>query len=342
MQIFERVSLKNMTSKNRLVRSATWDALAAPDGSLNEEIYDIYRELAMGGVGTIVTGLTDVSPYDWALCGNMRLCSDLVIPDYKRLTDIVHEHDCRILVQLNINEYYRMERRLKQISVNELTATDIANIVKLFTDGAVRADRAGFDGVHLHLAYGWLLSRFINPETNHRTDLYGGSTENRVRIVLDIMKAIRKAVPNLHLSAKFSFFADTDGDFNISECVAISKVLSNAGIDSLEVLGRHSPKENGTKYEACYLDLALAVKAAGVDVPIILTGNNHDIVNMESLLQQHGIEMFGLSRPLIREPELPEKWSHGSTNKAKCISCGRCYTTHGKRCIFNVGGKQNG
>ena len=95
--MFEHIELNNLQIKNRLYRSATWDGLAAPDGSLNDEIYKIYEELASGGVGLIVTGLTDVSPYDWALSGNMRLCSDLVIPDYRKLADIAHKYNCRIL-----------------------------------------------------------------------------------------------------------------------------------------------------------------------------------------------------------------------------------------------------
>ncbi len=336
MEIFERAEFNNLAVKNRLLRSATWDALAAPDGSLNREIYDIYRDLASGGVGTIVTGLTDVSPYDWALAGNMRLCSDAVLDDYRKLCDIVHEYDCRILAQLNINRYNRMELRLRTVPVDELTPDDIRDIVSLFAQGAVRAYRAGFDGVQLHLAYGWLLSRFLNPNENHRTDAYGGSTENRTRVVSEIIAAVRAAAPEMHISAKFSFFTGEDGAEDIDECVEVCRILSRAGLDSLEVLGDHSVREKGTRYEACYLDLALAVKAAGVEVPLILTGNNHDIANMERLLADTGIELYGMSRPLIRQPELPGLWEKGCREKAKCISCGKCYKTRGKRCFFNI------
>lgn len=92
MEIFESVKIKGHTFKNRLVRSATWESLASAEGFLNDEIYSIYESLAKGGVGTIVTGLTDVSPYNWSLVGNMRLCSDFLIPDYKKLTDIAHRY----------------------------------------------------------------------------------------------------------------------------------------------------------------------------------------------------------------------------------------------------------
>ena len=110
--LFDKTEFCGMTVKNRFFRSATWDGLARPDGSLPEELYQIYENVAKGGVGVIVTALTDVSPYDWAIAGNMRLCSDLLIPDYKKLTELVHKYDTKIFVQLNMNNYFRMNRRI--------------------------------------------------------------------------------------------------------------------------------------------------------------------------------------------------------------------------------------
>ena len=333
-KIFEQTDLHNLKIKNRLFRSATWDGLVNPDGTLTEEIYDTHRELAVGGVGTIVTGLTDVSPYDWALVGNMRLCSDLLIPDYQRLTDIIKKHDCRVLVQLNINNFVKAERRISKVDINDLTHDDIKNIINLFLQAAIRAEKAGFDGVQIHLAYGWLLNRFVNPTHNRRSDEYGGSIENRARIVLEILTGIKESTPKLHISTKFSFYDNENGNTEVNDCVEICNQLSKNGIDSIEVLGSHSPKENDPKYEACFLDFALAVKQK-VNTPVILTGGNHDILNMERLLNETGIEYFAMSRPLIREPDLPNRWLSGDTAKAKCISCSKCYQTYGKRCVFN-------
>ena len=194
MHIFENTKLNNLNFKNRLFRSATWDGLAKPDGALTDEIYDIYEKLADGGAGAIVTGAMDVSPYDWALIGSMRLCSDLLIPDYKKLTDIVHKYDCRIFAQLNMNEYFRSEKRPVKVSIDKLTQEDIDDIVKLFADAAKRAKKADFDGVQIDLAYGWLLNRFINPTYNKRTDSYGETNENRVKIAIEIMENIKFAL----------------------------------------------------------------------------------------------------------------------------------------------------
>ncbi|MDO4568665.1 MAG: NADH:flavin oxidoreductase [Clostridia bacterium] len=331
--IFEQVNYKNLSAKNRLVRSATWEGLASPEGFLNEEIYAIYDELAKGGVGTIVTGLTDVSPYNWSLVGNMRLCSDSLIPDYKKLTDIVHRYNCCIWTELNMNQYMRPERGIVPVSIDDLTDADMQDVVSLYANAAIRAARAGFDGVQLHLAYNWFLNRMVNPKYNHRTDSYGGSTENRVRVIKDIISAIRKSDTRMHISAKFSFFDDGAGSFAMQECIAICGELERAGVESIEVLGGHSHKERGTAYEACYLELGQAAKEA-VDLPVILTGNNHSIDSMNEIHSRDGIDFFGLSRPLIREPHLPNKWKNGARTSALCISCGMCYTTNGKRCIF--------
>ena len=329
--LFETTQLNHLELKNRLFRSATWEGLANPDGSLPERVFDIYRELAQGRVGAIVTGLTDVSPYNWALMGNMRLCSDALISDYKRLTDTVHAYGCKILVQLNIDQYVRPEKRLKTVPLNELTQEDFSDIVRLFTEAALRAVKAGFDGVQLHLAYGWLLNRSVNPKYNQRTDRYGGTTENRARLVLEILQAIRSHT-HLHISAKFTFFKQESGDFAVAEGVRVCRLLSQEGIDSIEILGEHSSHEKNM-IEAAYLDLALAAKQAA-DAPIILTGTNRDIDNMESLLNERGIAYFALCRPLIREPDLPRRWRDGNRAKATCISCNGCYGTDGKRCVF--------
>ena len=337
MSIFEKTTLNHMVAKNRLVRSATWVALASPDGRLNDEIYEIYRELAAGGVGVIISELMDVSPYDWALHGNMRLCSDLLIPDYRKLTDIVHEHDCPILAQLNINEYYRMEHRLVHVPIEEMTEADIKDLIDLFAAAAKRAEAASFDGVQLHLAYDWLLGRWLSPQYNHRTDAYGGSAENRFRIVKDIISAIRDAAPSLHICAKFTFLLKPDGSYDEATGIEIGKLLLHSGLDSLEILGEHSERERGTKREACYLDFAQAVLEGEDDViPVILTGNNHDIEHMEKLLAETGIPYYGMSRPLICEPHLPNRWASGTRDKAKCLSCNGCYDTPGKRCVFNL------
>ncbi len=175
--IMEPTELAGIPVRNHLVRSATWFGLCPPDGSLTEEICQRYEELARGGVGTIVTELTDVSEWNNAIGNNMRLYSDNLISDYRRLTDLAHSIGAVIMPQLNMNRYARTAAPHMIKSVNAMTADDIRDIRRLFVEAAVRAKKCGFDAVQLHLAYGWLLYRFINPRSNRRKDEYGGGIE---------------------------------------------------------------------------------------------------------------------------------------------------------------------
>lgn len=330
--IFDETTLAGMKLKNRLFRSATWVALTEPDGSLIEPLYDIYRELASGGVGTIITELTDVSEYDAAIGTNMRLYSDELIPQYRQLVEIVHAHGVNIIPQLNMNLYVCSKAPHEIVEIDEMTLEDIEDIKRLYVEAAIRADECGFDAVQLHLAYGWLLYRFLHPEANDRNDMYGGSTENRTRIICEIIQEIKKQHPNLPVCAKFSFYT-MKGEFAVDECAEICKILYENGLDFIEVLGIHSNLERGSKYESCYRELALAVKKK-CDIPIILTGTNTNIDTMERILDEDDIPYFALSRPLIREPGLPNRWMSGDREKAYCICCDGCYRTEGKRCRF--------
>ncbi len=331
MAVTESASLGRLKLRNRLVRSATWEGLCSDEGRIPSEIYEIYKELADGGVGLIVTGLTDVCPYDIGLKGNMRLVSDDVIPDYKALTDLVHERGARILCQLNINRYTRENGDM--IGENLMTEDDFLKSVNYFRDGALRAQRAGFDGIQLHLAYSWLLSRILDPNYNHRADSYGGSTENRCRIVLDIISEIRRAAPELHVSAKLSFWHKGE-EFDTEECRAVVRLISSR-LDSIELLGEGSELEEDMRSDSIYLPLVEPI-ISEISCPIILTGNNRDIGEMERLNAEHGISAFGLCRALICESDLPRKFLEGASTRSKCRACGGCNKTLGSRCIFNV------
>ena len=334
--IFDSAELAGLRLKNRLFRSATWIALCEPDGTPKEELYEIYRELAAGGVGTIFTELTDVSAWNTAMGDNMRLYSDDLIPAYARLAELIHQYGAVAIPQLNIYQYARSEAPHTIVDVDDLTEADLADIRRLYIEGAVRAAKCGFDGVQLHLAYGWLLYRFLNPARNHRTDAYGGGPEGRCRIVTEIIQGIKRELPGIPICGKISFYADENG-YRKEDCAAICRILYENGLDFIEIVGDHSPMEKGNRYESYYADLAEAVRRV-CDIPIVLTGGNNSVEGMEQLLNERGIPYFGLSRPLIREPDLPRRWESGDRAKAACVHCDGCYRTPGKRCRFTQGG----
>ena len=335
-RIFEPAKMNHIELKNRLVRSATWEGIATPDGSVTKEAYDIYEELAKGGVGAIITGFTSVALTDFYFDGMMRLCDDTLIPQYKKLVDIIHAEGTPVITQLALGAYYReKDGRFQRVEPDDMTVEEIKYVIRQFIDAAVRAGKAGFDGVQIHAAHFFFLSRFISPAVNHRTDVYGGSTENRSRILLEIMEGIRQEAPSLHITVKINSNDFTHGGLKESESLAICKLLDQAGIDSIEVSG------NGTSVggirphinEGYFAAFASEV-ANEVSCPVIVVGGFRSIDTMEDILNKTKIELISMSRPLLREPDLPNKMKADPTVISKCVSCNACYSSPSHKCVF--------
>lgn len=336
-KIFEPVQMNHLTLNNRLVRSATWEGIAERDGGISDTAYGIYEELAKGGAGGIITGFTSVDINDVYFAGMMRLSDDSLIPGYRKLADIIHREGTPVITQLALGAYYRKmsDGSVRQLEPDDLSTDDIHHIEDLFIQAAVRAGKAGFDGVQIHVAHFFFLSRFVSPAVNHRNDEYGGSTENRARIVVEILRGIRKAAPELHISAKVNCSDFTAGGLEPEEALVISRILSENGIDSIEVSG------NGTsvagirahKNEAYFGGFAARL-AEEINTPVILVGGLRARDTMEAVLEQTDISAISLSRPLLREPDLPNKFKSGESTVAKCVSCNACYSSACHRCIF--------
>ena len=336
-QLFEEAKLGNLTVKNRLIRSATWEGVADPDGEITEVAYDIYKELAKGGVGAIITGFTSVALNDYYFEGMMRLCDDRLIPQFKRLVDIIHVENCPVIVQLALGAYYRQlpNGSYRQVEPDDMTVDEIQNVIAQFGEAARRAKEAGFDGVQIHAAHFFFLSRFISPRVNHRADEYGGSTEGRSRILLDILHAIREKASGLHVTVKINCSDFTYGGLEEDESLAICKSLADAGIDSIEVSGNGisvggiRPRVN----EGYFAPFAARL-AEEVSVPVIAVGGWRSKDTMEAALNGGKIEFLSLSRPLLREPDFPNKLKSGESEVSRCVSCNRCYSSNCHRCIF--------
>lgn len=336
-KIFESADLGKLKLKNRLIRSATWEGIANRDGGITETAYEIYEELAKGGVGAIITGFTSVALHDHYFGGMMRLCDDGLIPQYKRLVDIIHKENCPVIAQLALGGFYRQisEKRFENTEPDEMTIEEIKIVEKLFVDAAVRAEKAGFDGVQIHAAHFFFLSRFISPAVNHRHDEYGGTVDNRMRILFEIMSGIREKAPKLHITAKINCSDFMFGGLEQTESLYICKKLAEAGIDSIEVSG-NGTSVSGIKphiNEAYFLNFAERL-AQEVNIPIILVGGLRSKDTMEKILNNTKIEFLSLSRPLLREPDLPAKMKNGICDVSKCISCNGCYSSHNHYCIF--------
>ena len=331
-RIFEEAMLGNIKMKNRLIRSATWEGMADREGHINDSLQQVYEELARGGVGAIVTGFTSVAGDDRYFGGMVRLADDDVVPEHKRLVDNAHRYHCPVIVQLALGEY---NGRYRDMRINDLTQEDIQHIRELFAAAARRACKAGYDGVQIHAAHGFFLSRFISPDYNQRSDEYGGSAENRGRLVAEITEQIKKECPHLHVTMKINCSDFVPDGLTPSDSLLICQQCVAAGLDSVEVSGAGTsvPRIKAGVNEAYFKPFALML-AEALTVPVILVGGHRSVENMEAVLNEGGIAFLSLSRPLIREPDLPNRWQNGDTAPAKCISCNGCYRTQAHCCVF--------
>jgi 2,4-dienoyl-CoA reductase-like NADH-dependent reductase (Old Yellow Enzyme family) len=185
--LFNSFQIKNLELKNCFMRSATWDASAAENGSVTERSLKIYRDLGQGGIGLIVTGFNYVSAHGQALPGQYGIHSDEMIPGLRKLAEGAHDGGAKIVVQIvhaGTGSSYLQDKGIPMLAVStkpdltvkhrEMTDGDIEGIINDFAAAALRAEKAGFDGVQLHGAHGYLMSQFHSPLTNHRNDKWGG------------------------------------------------------------------------------------------------------------------------------------------------------------------------
>lgn len=222
-----------------------------------------------------------------------------------------------------------------------MSVDEIRLVINEFIAAAVRAGKAGFDGVQIHGAHFFFLSRFISPAVNHRTDEYGGSVENRARILLKILKGIRNAAPQLHITIKINCNDFTYGGLTQEESLSICRLLDQAGIDSIEVSG-NGTSVGGIKAhvnEGYFVPAAAAI-AEAVRCPVIVVGGFRSLDTMEQVLNKTDIELISLSRPLLREPDLPEKMKADPGTVSKCVSCNACYSSQAHKCIFRGRSKE--
>ena len=334
--IFDEVKLNKMTLKNRLVRSATWEALADNDGAPTTEQVEIYRELAKGGIGMIITGFTTVDEYDNYFGGMARISSDELGEKWRVVADVAHAENVPIVMQLALGEFVRRGRELEP---DDLSKEQIAEVIELFANAAERAAKAGFDGVQIHAAHNFYLSRFISPAYNHRQDEYGGSVNKRARILTEVLEKIRAKAPDIHVTMKINCSDFMQGGLSPEDSLETILIMEKAGLDSVEISG-NGTSVSGLKAgrnEGYFAPFARELKKHS-KLPVILVGGHRSIECMNEIVENDGIEMLSLSRPLIREPNLINRWQAGDKTPAKCVSCNACYRTPGHKCIFVLRG----
>lgn len=348
--LFEEIEINGMRLSNRIVRSATWEGMCLEDGSPTERLTQCCIELARGGVGLIITGYAYVRREGRQLTGQMGIDSDEMAAAYKKLTNAVHEAGGVIAIQLvhaggQTDSANAGSTPLAPSSIDtaqfpeiprELTAGEIADIIKAFGDSARRARAWGFDGVQLHGAHGYLINQFLSPHTNRRMDRYGGDIKNRSRFLLETYEEVRRAVGGDYpVMIKLTGSDNMEGGLTKEDALYAARGLSALGIDAIEVSsgtiasGDMNPAReqiDALNKEAYNLGLARGVReAVDAGVRVMSVGGFRTYEVCEGAVADGSIDLVALSRPLIWEPDLPARWKSGLRSPALCVSCNGCY-----------------
>jgi len=351
--LFSPGKIGNIQIKNRIVRSATYERRAMKYGMVSEHLIELYRELAKGGTGLIISGAIGIDPKATGGPDQPYLYDDSHMEGQKKLVKEVHNYsEVKIAAQIvhtgrqgthpkypSVAPSPIEDKYTKQIP-RELTTDEIEGIVKNFVSASRRAYECEYDMVQMHGAHGYLLSNFISPYTNIRNDGYGGSIQNRAKILVDIYNQTRDEIgKNFPITIKLQIDDDVPGGLNLEEGIEIAKIMVETGYDAIEPSGgmgesimlNKNPLPSrfikSPEDENYFLESAKKLKPVMKDCPLILVGGIRNPLSAEKILQEKSADFISMSRPLIYEPDLPNRWKNGDLSPAKCVSCNSCFMT---------------
>jgi 2,4-dienoyl-CoA reductase-like NADH-dependent reductase (Old Yellow Enzyme family) len=351
-KLFESTKVGGIVVKNRIFRSATYEG-TAENGKISKQILDTYSKLADGGVGLIITGYMCVSKTDNPGSKTVMITNDSFIQDLRKLTDTVHNKGVKIVAQLNHTTsqiYFQPQGYvygpsnivdpITGITTIPLSIKQISELIIEFGDAAIRAKTAGFDGVQIHCAHGYLLNRFLSPVFNKRSDKYGGTLQNNLNIVLEILEEIKRRCGEdfpVWVKLNCSDFYNTKEEVDNETFLFNSRELSLKGIDAIEVSGGtpfgQYQSSRSKEHEAYHLDCAIKLQNS-VNASVILVGGLRKIDIIEHIISDMEIDAVSLCRSLIREPDLINRWERGDKKVADCVACNGCFNPQGAKCFF--------
>ena len=344
IKLFEPYSIGNMELRNRFVRSGTWDATADGSGAVTDASLALYRQLAQGKLGLMVTSFAFVSPHGQSVPAQYGAHNDDMIPGLRKLVQAVHEAGIMIALQIvhaGINSPYHSATGFVPLAVSvmpeldtphrEMTGEEIESIIDDFVKAAVRGREAGFDAIQLHGAHGYLMSQFLSPLFNHRKDKWGGSAENRRTFHLEVIRKVRQAIgADFPLMVKLGVEDDKDGGLTLNESVDTAQKMERSGIDAIEVSTGSDAfnsimpvLKKGDPARVYFRRRAATIKQA-VNVPVMIVAGIRSLEVAEDIVNSGDADLISMCRPLIREPHLIVRWQAGETEPAKCISCNIC------------------
>ena len=345
LRLLEPFELGSLSLRNRLVFAPITTRYATEGGEVTERLKAHYEARARGGVGLIVVEATYVEPRGQAFPNQVSISSDDLVPGLRELASVIRRHGCASSIQLHHGG--RMAKshltgcqpfgpspiaHPRGEMPRELATEEIPSIVQSFADAARRAYEAGFDGIELHGAHAYLIDAFISGASNKRTDRYGGSLENRARLLVEITEAVRKAT-----AADYPIWVrmnareyGEEGGTTLSEGLAVARIAEKAGCCAIHAssFGRATPtnRTTATFRPAVIGHLAAAMKEE-VSVPVIAVGRITPQAG-EEILKRGDADLIALGKALLADPEIPNKLAADVEREiVPCIVCMYCRDT---------------
>jgi 2,4-dienoyl-CoA reductase-like NADH-dependent reductase (Old Yellow Enzyme family) len=378
---FTPAKLGPVTVRNRIVKAATFEGMT-PDHIVSDRLIAFHREMAKGGVGMTTIAYCAVSP-DGCGAPNEMILTEAAIPGLRKLADAVHAEGAAVSAQIGHAGAVAAGTGRKGLSPSPIwsplamrrtravTEADIVRITADFARAAVVATEGGLDAVELHFGHGYLVSEFLSPKLNRRTDRYGGSIENRARFAREVARAVRDAVgQRIAVLAKLNMDDGVPGGLWLDESVEVGRMLEADGaLDAIELTGGSSlqnpmylfrgeapieemakafpgPLRMGFKLlggrflksypyeEAYFLPYARQFRAA-LRMPLVLLGGVNRRETIERAMGE-GFEFVAMGRALLREPDLVARLASWEARDSLCVHCNKCMATiyRGTRCVL--------
>ncbi len=312
MKIDQAISIGTLTVQNRLVMPPM-QTNKTQDGHVTDALVEYYRARAIGSKpGIIITEHSCVLQNARAAEKQLLIASDDMIPEHKRLVDAIHAGGCKAFVQLNHAGSFGIDESVSASNVNiplkkltkrprALTVEEVHSIVDAFAAAAVRAVKAGYDGVEIHCAHGYLLNEFYSPITNKRKDEYGGTLENRLRFLLETVTAVRKAIgADVPMSVRLGGADYLPGGSKEEDAVETAIILEKAGINLLDISGGMCFYMRPGHLEPGYFSSMTEKIKAKFSIPVLLTGGIKTPEDAERLLAEEKADLIGVGRALLK------------------------------------------
>lgn len=328
--IFDECQLGELKLKSRVVRTGTWETETEEGGFLSPAVYDKYEKIASSGTGLIISEMFVLDHKDRFAPYSSSLNYLGFVKEYKMITDICHNYDVPILGQLAF--FYYDDGDNQKAEPNDLALEGIRKLQAEVIMAAKKFSFAGFDGMQIDVGNNFYLTRFINPYFNQRKDQYGGSTENRVRIVSEIIKVIKNTMPDFHVSIRINPWDVRKDGMTAEESVKVAKELENAGVDSIQLTARTISYLYGGREKNPFL-VYVDNLIDEIDIPVILGGSLRDMKSMNDVLNHSKVEFLSMSKPFVAQADFLADWKKNGEGVSICQSCNNCYSKKTSTCF---------